>query len=103
MQMQDQKQHVIISIASLIVGNQIQDLQRPASGQSIEGLTPADTSPDQPEMTAPESVNSGLIATARKPRAKRGTSPLQAVFGKAIGTLFLALLVWWLFGRSKRE
>ena len=93
--MKDQKKHVIISICSIIVGNQIQDLLRSVPKQAKE---------EAPGVELNESTQSAASPVdTKQAAANKDACSLRAVAGKALGTLFLAYVVWRLFGHNTQQ
>ncbi len=97
--MQDQKQHLIISICSIIVGNQISERigSKPEQDKAPESIAAA---PAVGSVEVGASVEPTVAAAQSQKEQKRG---LQPVIGKAVGTLLLAFLVWLIFGRRSRK
>lgn len=104
--MQDQKCHISITIASLIIGNDLSDRRRRPGDQ--------DANPTKSEAAAalPDAAVPTMLAEASEKEQPVAQNEVEAqpspeeghkhhvhkIIGKAVGTIVLACVVWKIFG-----
>jgi len=102
-EVQDQKQHMIISICSLIIGNQISE-RTGSKPEPVAAKEPAAPQQASECVEVPAKAEPEVAATQPQPQPQpQQKSGLHPVIGKAIGTLVLAFLIWLIFGRRARK
>lgn len=98
--MRDQQdQHVVVSICSIIIGNQLTDRRETRKPQPEQPEAESVAREEQPVPMQPDPQPAlEVIGKVVSPSERRPAGKLPSAIGKAVGTLCLAWLVWRILG-----